>query len=718
MKWSLLLLAASSLLASGKKTVTLDDVGKPAKAHEVAPVWSPDGKRFAYIEDEKLWLYDIPARSKRELTAMSRLGDAATKPPETEIFDWSNRRVAEQPVQWFENGDQLLIQAEGDLFLVRLDASDAGKARFDQLTATSAYEYDPKLSPDNRYVSFRRIHDLYVLEIATKKVTRLTHDGSATLLNAELDWVYPEELEIGTAHWWSPDSRHLAYLQLDIHNEPIFPQVSLTKTRAVEEPERFPQPGDPNADARLGVVSIGGGETKWMDLGETRGFLIARVAWLPDSKSVAAMRLNRIQNQLDLMKADVEDGSAEVLIHESDPYWINVEGAPVFLKNRKEFLWESERDGFRHLYLYDDDGKLKHEITKGEWAVEAVKRVDETDQQIYYVSEEDSPLERQLYRVDFSGKHKTRLTEGQGVHGVSLSPSSDYFFDSFSSLATPPSQTLRDGDGKEVMVWMAKDSSLQETYDLSVPEIVEVRAPDGAQLYGRLTKPPGFDPTKKYPVIDEVYGGPHVQVILNQWTGVGLSQVLAARGYVIWELDNRGSYGRGHKWESVIFRNLGRHELEDQKTGVEYLKKLNFVDGSRIGMMGWSYGGYMTLYSLCNAPGLFRAGLAGAPVTDWRNYDSIYTERYMGLPSENKDGYDHSAPVSRAAGLASRLLIVHNIEDDNVHFQNSLQMADALEKANKQFRMVVYTQKSHGVGGSARSHLYETMVTFFEENLK
>jgi len=711
------------LFSAEKKPVTVDDITggrRGGGSHGVNPIWAPDDKRFAFIDDQKLLVFDIALKTRRELLPLSELDKAAAKVPDAEVFDWTNRRVSEAPIQWFNAGDRLLVVHEGDIFVVHLDASEPGKAKFDQLTNTPEQEYDPKLSPDNRSVSFRRLHDLYVLDIESKKVTRLTSNGSDTLLNAELDWVYPEELDLGTAHWWSPDSRHIAYLQLDTHREPVFPQVSLLNSRGLLEPERYPKAGDPNAEARVGVVDIAGGETKWMNLGEPRDSLIARVTWLPDSSSVAVMRLNRIQNNLDLMRADISTGSADVLVHESDPYWINVVDEPYFLKNGKGFIWESERGegGFRHFYFYEMDGKLKHQITKGDWVVERLLTVDESSGHLYYLSNEGSPVESHLYQVDLSGKHATRLTSGAGVHGVSISPHGAYFTDSFSNVTTPPSQSLRGRDGGELMVWSPVDNSAAEKFTLSTPEIIQVPAANGDILYGRLIKPVPFDSAKKYPVIVMVYGGPGVQTIHNLWSGVGEDQLLASSGYVVWSLDNHGSTGRGHKFESAIFRDMGHHELEDQKTGIEYLKKLSYVDGARIGITGWSYGGYMTLYSLVNAPGLFKAGLSGAPVTDWRNYDSIYTERYMGLPQINADGYQHSSPKTHAADLQAKLLIVHNIEDDNVHFQNSMQMAEALEKADKQFRMVVYPQKSHGVFGAYSKSLYSTVLDFFDENLK
>lgn len=674
-------------------------------------MWAPDGKRFAYLEERKIWIYDVPSGKKKELASLTGIEAKAVHTDPPEVFDWQNRRVAEQSFAWSSSGKQMLVSAGGDLFLMHVDSG-----KFDQLTTTREVEHDPKLSPDERHVSFRRDHDLYCLEIATRNVTRLTHDGSATLWNGELDWVYPEELDLGTAHWWSPDSKHIAYLQFDVSREPVFPQVDLTKPRARFEPERFPQPGDPNADVRVGVVSPQGGPTLWMDLGETRDRLTGRVQWTPDSGSVAVERLNRIQNRLDVMLADPFTGSTRLLLHEEDPYWLNL-GDLRFLKDARRFLWSSERDGFRHIYLYSIEGRQLAQLTRGEWEVSDISGVDESGGQVYFTGTGESPLERHLYSVQFDGEQQRRLTSTSGTHSISMGPTCAYYMDTFSSLTSPPQKTLHRADSQQVAVFREADRSTLEKFEILPTQIVRVKAADGALLYARLIKPAGFVASKKYPVIVMIYGGPHSQTVRNAWAGANLDQALAHRGFAIWQLDNRGSSGRGHKWESAVYHNLGARELEDQKEGIRHLASLGFADTKRIGIHGWSYGGYMTLYALCNAPDLFRAGIAGAPVTDWRNYDTIYTERYMGLPRENEEGYRRSSPIPKAGGLSSRLLIIHNIEDDNVHFQNTVQMADALERAGKHFELFLYPQKSHAVTGPARKHLYETMLQFFEKNL-
>jgi dipeptidyl-peptidase-4 len=697
-----------------KKPVTIDAITAERKVTGFAAIqWAPGGKRFAWLEEKELWSYDVASGQRKLLVTLSDLEAKAVKPAPSDAFDWQNRRVTEQAFAWSSSGNEILISAEGDLFLLHVDSG-----KWDQLTATVESERDAKLSPDGHFVSFRREHDLYSLEIASGKVVRLTHDGSETLLNGELDWVYPEELELGTAYWWSPDAKSIAYFQFDIHREPIFPQVDSLAVRALAEPERYPQAGDPNADVRVGIVPAAGGETRWMDLGEPRDNLLARLVWLPDSRAVAVQKFNRIQNRLDLLIADTATSSAHTVVHEEDPYWINVNNDLQFLKDGKRFLWGSERDGFHHLYLYSVEGKPLQQLTGGDWEVTNVAGVDEAAGEIYFTSTEQSPIERQLYAVQLDGKHRRRISTEAGTHAISLSPGCQYYLDTASSLSSPPHRTIHRADGTQIAVFREADPSDADEYDILPTEIHKVKAADGALLYARLIKPAGFAPGKKYPVIVVVYGGPGVQTVLDAWTGLGWDQVLAHRGFVVWQLDGRGSLGRGHRWESVIFRNMGEHELEDQKLGVQYLASLGFIDTAHMGIFGWSYGGYMTLYTLTHAPGLFRAGIAGAPVTHWRNYDTIYTERYMGLPAENAADYERASALTKAADLSGKLLLVHNLEDDNVHFQNTVQMMDALERAGKPFELMLYSQKAHGVTGPLKKHLYETLTDFFESNLR
>lgn len=714
-------LLAVTLTAQQKKPVTLESLSgmrMPAGMMGGAPVWAPDGKRYVSRTTKdgalKLVVYDVATKSEKDLLAMSEITKAVKPVPAEKAMGWENRRVSERPIQWSEDGGSLLLIERGDLFLV-----DAATGKWQPLTESNVAERDAKLSPDGKKVSFRRDHDLYVLDIASKKETRLTTDGSASIWNGMLDWVYPEELDLGTAHWWSPDSKQIAYLQFDVSREHLYPHTDALPIQPVSEPQRYPKAGTPNADVRVGVVPVSGGLTKWMDYGESRDHLLARVYWTPDSRQLAAFRLNRVQDKLDILAADVESGSSKPLVQERDPAWININDDFRFLKDGS-FVWSSERDGWRHIYHHDKDGKTLRQLTKGEWEVANVACVDESAKKVYFVSTEKSPLERQLYVIGFDGKNKKQLTQGDGSHTVSMSPSCEYFQDSYSNLSTPSKRSLHSApDGGLVTVLAEPDRKDADEYQWQPTEIHTVKGPDGTVFYGRLIKPANFDPAKKYPVIVSVYGGPHAQSVRNSWPGVvNWDQALAQKGFVIWQMDNRGSSGRGHAWEAKLYRRTGKVELEDQKTGIDYLVKLGFVDEKRIGITGWSYGGYMTLYSMLHAPDVFAAGVAGAAVTDWRNYDTIYTERYMGLPQQNEQGYKDSSPVSAAANLKGKLLIVHNIEDDNVLFANAVQMANALQLAKKPFEMQYYQFKSHGLMGPLRSHYMETATRFFIDALK
>jgi dipeptidyl-peptidase 4 len=708
-------LASAALLipaSNSKKPITIEDVLAQHSPTPLTAIWAPDGTAFVYIEDGKVYLYDIPSRNSKVWFETAPLENSAKKPVESKTFGWQNRRVSSDSYQWFPNSKDLLAFVNGDIFVVHRNG------KYDQITATEIDEEDPKLSPDGRQVSYRTNSNLYLLDLATKKSRQLTVDGTPTLLNGELDWVYPEELDLGTATWWSPDSKQIAYMQFNVGHEFMYPQADLLGERAVSEPERYPQAGTPNAQVKVGIVSAQGGETKWMNVGDTSNTLLARVAWLPNSSVIAIERLTRVQDQLDLLFCDPASGAARTVVHEQSKTWINMADNLYFLKSRPQFLWTSERSGFRHIYRYSYNGELLGALTKGDWEVLTVAAIDEEKHRVYYTSNQTSPLESQLYSVGFDGSDPALTTNDPGTHSIHANANGSYYLDSFSSLQRPLETALRSSRGEQVAVLRPANLKPLEEYDVLPAEIVQVKASDGTILYARLIKPAGFQPGSKYPAVVDVYGGPGVQAVHNMWYGLGLEQVLAHRGYVIWQLDNRGSNGRGHAFEKPIYRELGKQEVADQRLGVEHLIRMGFVDPNRIGITGWSYGGYMTIRSLLLAPDIFKVGVAGAPVTDWHNYDTIYTERYMGLPEQNKKGYDASSNVKNAALLKGRLLIIHNLEDDNVLFQNTMQMVNALERADKQYFLQLYPLKSHGVGGQLRKPMYEAMAQFFDDHLK
>ncbi|MGI9075333.1 MAG: DPP IV N-terminal domain-containing protein [Bryobacteraceae bacterium] len=698
--------------SASKKPITIEDVLAQPPPKPLTPIWAPDGTAFAYIEDCKVYVYDIASKRSRVWFESAPLEKAARKPAELKTFGWQNRRVSSDSYQWFPNGKDLLASVNGDIFVVHPNG------KYEQITATEIDEEDPKLSPDGSDVLYRTSSNLYVMDLATKKSRPLTSDGTPTLLNGELDWVYPEELDLGTATWWSPDSKQIAYMQFDVGREFMYPHADLLGKRAVSEPQRYPQAGTPNAQVKIGVVPAQGGDTKWMNVGETSTTLLARVAWLPDSSALAVERLSRVQDQLDLLFCNPANGSVHAVIHEQSKTWINMADNLYFLKSRPEFLWTSQRSGFRHIYRYSQNGELLGQLTRGDWEVLTVAAINEEKRRVYYTSNQASPLESRLYSVTTDRSDATPGINDAGTHSIDANPNGTYYLDSFSSLKRPRETVLRSATGEQIAVLRPADLKPLEEYDVIPAEIVQVKAPDGTILYARLIKPAGFQPGSKYPAIVDVYGGPGVQAVQDMWYGLDFEQVLAHHGYVIWQLDNRGSNGRGHAFEEPIYRELGKQEVADQRLGVEHLIGMGFVDPNRIGITGWSYGGYMTIRSLLLAPDVFKVGVAGAPVTDWHNYDTIYTERYMGLPEENKKGYDASSNVKNAARLQGKLLIIHNLEDDNVLFQNTMQMVNALEWADKQYYLQLCPFKSHGVGGPLRKPMYEAMAQFFDNHLK
>lgn len=710
--WSLFLLAVTlPLLANcAKKPVTIDDMLAYHAASRLDPVWSPDGRTFAYEQDGAVYRYDIRHRKTKKIIQIAELERLSKPLPETNGFSWTNRRVFTDAVQWFPNGSDLLVLARGDLFLIRADGSKQ------QLTASAPLVEAPELSPDGQAVLFRSNHNLYLLDVRSQQARQLTTDGTATLLNGETDWVYPEELDLHKAAWWSPDGKRVAYLQFNVADEFVYPQTDLLGRRAVYEPQRYPQAGTPNAKVKLGVISADGGQTVWMQASDSPDTLMARVAWFPDSKSLALQTLPRLQNELDLLKCDAATGVVKELIHETSKDWVNLSSDPVFLKGTNEFLWLSERSGFRHIYRYSNEGQQRAQITSGDWEVKEVVAVNEHSHRVLFTGTADTPLETQLYEVPFDGGAPRRLTQPNFDHSVHVNETGEFYTDTLSNVATPPRTVLRNRSGDELSL-LRKDDNPSDNYDFTTPQVLTFKA-DGVTFYGKLYQPANFDKTKKWPLIVHVYGGPGAQSVLNNWTGLSWEQLLCARGFLVWELDNRGSTGRGHAWEAPIFHNLGEQEVADQRRGVDYLKTLGFVDPDRVGVTGWSYGGYMTIHSMLVAPDLFKVGVAGAPVTDWHNYDTIYTERYMGLPNKNAHGYEESSNVENASELKGSLLIVHNFEDDNVLLQNTMQFANALDEENKAYSLNLYGQKTHHVAGRVQRQLYDTMTSFFERNLK
>jgi dipeptidyl-peptidase-4 len=470
--------------------------------------------------------------------------------------------------------------------------------------------------------------------------------------------------------------------------------------------QRYPTAGAPNASVRVGVVALSGdgtpGPERLLSLDPEDGYVLPDLAWAPDSRTLAYQYLNREQNELQLRFLPVPEapaaplGSPRTVLTERAPTWVDALGPPHFLKDGRRFLWLSQRDGFAHIYLCEAEGPCRA-LTAGPWVVDKLLGMDERAGLVYFTAAEKDPRERHLYRVGLNGTGRARLSREDGTHKVLLSPGARFYADTWSDVATPPRIWVASPDGGRRLSVEENRTPEIAQYELGSVEWVEVKAPGGTLLHARLLRPAHFDPKHRYPVLVHVYGGPHVQTVLNAWGSVSpLDHLLASRGFLVWSLDNRGSAGRGQAFADPLFHGMGRVELEDQLAGVEHLKSLPYVDPARLGIWGWSYGGYMTLYALTHAPTVFRAGVAGAPVTDWKFYDTIYTERYMGTPSSNPRGYESSSPLLRAADLKADLLLIHGTADDNVHLANTISFIDALTRAGRPYRLLLYPRQMHG----------------------
>ncbi|HKQ86441.1 MAG TPA: S9 family peptidase [Candidatus Acidoferrales bacterium] len=693
--------------------------------------WSPDSARISFMQQDpgdpsksELWTMNPATGQKSVLLNATQLGRFLQPEKAAAIQSTGLGRVAAKDYFWSPHGNALLFKSAGRLVSVDLRTMTS-KILVDSKSDVS----DPKFSPDGKWVSYLQGEDIWLANIATGAAKQLTTGGNEDLLNGQLDWVYPEELDLETAYWWSPDSQKIAFLQFNERPVTKYPIVDLD---GKIETTDYPQAGEANPIVRVGVEPITGGEPEWMDTGADTDIYLPRVDWVPDSESLLVERLDRAQKRLDLLLAGAATGKSRTILTEQDRYWVNVSDLPIrFFADGKRFLWTSERTGFWHIYIYDTAGKMLDQLTSGNWEVTAGGgfgpsvgnrfSLDEKHGYVYFISNKDNATERQLYRVSLSDKSVTRVTMAPGTHSVLISPDASAFVDTFSDATTPPRQLVTRADGSQIAALNENRVPELADYHLSPVEFLKVRADDGAELDASIVKPRDFDPAKKYPVIVYVYGGPDVQNVVNAWDGSPFlwREMMAERGYIIFSLDNRGAYGRGHEFETPLYHHFGKIELADQLAGVKYLKSLPYVDPSRIGIYGSSYGGYMTLAAMFNAAGVFKAGAAIAPVTDWRLYDTIYTERYMGRPQDDPEGYRDSSPVNQAGKLEGKLFVAHGTGDDNVHFANTADLLNALIlHGTYPNDLLILPGRGHGMSDApARIELYKQLTAFFLNNL-
>lgn len=728
-----------------KTPLTIHDIVAPGGITGEEPqnlAWSPDKTRLAYLLREQsgeradIWSVDVATGAKTMLISADKLSNLA--PPPTAIKSAREReRVTRYHVAsfvWAPDSRHLLFSPEGQLWYYSLDTGTAVP-----LTSNPDPSTDPKFSPDGARVAFIRQHNLYVHSVTGKGEKQLTKDSDskdanakdtgakdagANILNGEVDWVYAEELNVRSNYFWSPDGKQIAYLQMDETRVPTYPITNWLPVHATLDEQKYPQPGDANPAVKIGVVDASGGKTRWISLTDDSDIYIPRFGWVRDGILWAEV-MNRAQTEMDLYFIDAANGHSRKVLTESDPTgWINVNDDFTVLSSGDRFLWSSWRDGNTHLYLYSFDKQdplaapatLDHQLTQGNFEMLGVQSVDEAAGVVYFLCNRNDPRQQQLYSVKLDGSDLQRVSAADGTHAVSFSPDSKHFTDHFSSFDTPPADSLCSPGGACKEFWQSRSVA---AYDLAPEKFLEFRAEDGTKLYGKLLLPASAS-GGKIPLVVNVYGGPAAQLVVNAWSGLqGLfNQVLVEHGFAVFTVDNRGTPNRDRKFQVAIRHQFGGVELKDQLTALDQLlDQYPQLDRSHIGIWGWSNGASMTLYAMTHSDA-FRAGVAVAPVTDWHDYDSIYTERWLGTPDANPQGY--ADPITKDADrLHGALLLVHGSSDDNVHLENSIQMIEGLIRAGKQFRFMTYPNKTHSISGAVdRDHLFHMIEDHFTHELQ
>ena len=687
--------------------------------------WIDNGQAYSYL-DGQTTIKTYTFKTMQEAVVFD--GSQLTFPGKTEKFSFES-------FQWSKDSKNILFQSNFRPVYRRSGISDyytysvADKSL--KLVAKDAQTAE--LAPDGSKIGYERGGNLFVFDFATQKETQLTNDAKPAFFNGRFGWAYEEEFGLAQAWEWSPDSKFIAFWQSDERQVPIY---RLTDYKGFEEKYDslpYPRVGDANPTVRIGVIEISNGKNNWMNLaGPTLRLedgYIPRIYWTNTEGQLALIHLNRKQNHLRLFMANGRTGEAKQVMEETAKTWVDVfdffagiNHLMYFPAGVNEFYWLSDRDGFAHLYRYDYTGKLLNAVTSGPWEVTYVHHIDAKNRTVYFTSTEVSPLERQLFVADIDGKNKRRITQTPGRHTVNYSPNGIYFIDRYSNTQLPTQVVLRDNSGQTLRT-LEMNNSVSDYVRLNAfatKELVNFTTSDGQKIDIAVVKPVDFDQNKKYPVMLDIYGGPGAQSVYNDFSTNGWHQYLAQQGYIIVSVNNRGSGGYGRDFEKVVYEQLGKYESLDFAETAKYLAKQPWVDANRMAIRGHSYGGYMSSYTMLTHPGVFKVSLVGAPVTDWRLYDSIYTERYMGLLPENEAKYKVSAVTTYAKNLAGKMFIAHSTMDENVHVRNTFQLMNALEDAGKDADLRIYPPGAHGVAYNAASYmlLYQQYTDYLAQYLK
>lgn len=688
--------------------------------------WIEDGKRFSYTD-----------RDPRTNSPIIRAFDPSTG-GDTTLFSTAgltmpgtNQAFSYDSFQWAQDSKHLIFQTNFQPIYRRSGISDFyiySLADHSMDLATKGAR-TAELSPNGAMLGFERNGDIYVTSLANHSEKRLTHDASEHVFNGHFDWVYEEEFGQAQAWKWSPDSRYIAYWQLNDSAEPEIQLSDYSGMHQEWETLRIPQVGDTNATVRIGVVNAATGSNTWLDTGERGEFYIPRIYWTSRPDTLAVITLNRPQNVMKLFFFDVRTGGRRQVMSETSKTWIDVydfyagvDDMMSFPRGSTEFFWLSDRDGFQHLYRYDYSGKLINQVTHGKWSVTRIEGSDANQHTIYYTSTEASPLQRQLYSIHFDGSGQRRITTAEGNHRINMSPTATFFIDRYSSVHQPTQVELWSAAGQKLRTMESNPAVTNWllTHAYSPAEIFSFTTSDGTHIDANMVKPIPFDPNKRYPLVLDIYGGPGSQQVYDQFATSGWQQWLAQEGYIVVGVNNRGTNNYGSAFMKVVYKQLGKYEALDFAETARYLAKQTYVDAKRVAITGTSYGGYSTVYTMEMYPELFPVGVANSAVGDWRLYDTIYTERYMGLLSDNLKGYQESAPIEQAANMRGNLLLIHSMMDDNVHPQNTMQLLTALTNAGRDAELRIYPPGHHGAAYNLQSYRLIQKVTdeYLARNLR
>lgn len=673
--------------------------------------WTPDGKAYYQPEKGTFIKTDIQTGEKSSLFDDAKIIAVFKAQTKKEV-----KKLPFQRFEFLKDGQIIKFSSGPKNYLYNLESGEmTAYIPPPSIRGVRGRIYTETHSPDLKWIAYTRNYNLYVADLEGKEKA-LTTDGHKDLRNAFPDWVYPEELNQYTVFWWSPDSSKIAYMQFDESPVTKYPIIHDVDPKPDLDLQSYPKAGANNPIVQLFVVDIKTKKSIRLQTGLETNVYLYNGQWTADGKEFTYMRLNRWQNTVEFFAADPDSGKTRLLLTDKDPCYLEPDSA-IFLKDKAHFLWTSEKSGWKELYLYDMSGKQVRQITKAGIAIGRISGVDEKNGWIYFSGQENHGMERHAYRVKLDGTAFTRLTKKPGSHGINLSPDFSLFTDSFSSFETPPRMTLHKADGSFIKT-LGESVVTSKFKDLKLikPEHFSFKSADGRyDLDGHVYFPAHFDNNKTYPLILSVYGGPGSKQAANRYNMNGGSQILAQLGFIVANVDHRGVSGRGKAFQNLMYLNMGEIELEDHVAGVKHLASRPYIDGSRVGIYGHSYGGYLTCIALVKAPDVFHVGVAGAPVTDWRNYDSIYTERYMRRPQDNPEGYDKGSCMTYAKGLKGKLFIHHGAVDDNVHPGNSIQLIYALLQAGKRFDFMIYPEQQHGI----RFNQYSLdRIDYFIEHLK